>query len=83
MGYPWPGRADPQPDILSRYGGCHHVDRPYRKGRSFEDARREVERYSGSQFDPQLVEVFLAIPQERWQKAKLDTLRTLRLPTIH
>jgi putative nucleotidyltransferase with HDIG domain len=58
-------------------------DRPYRKGRSFEDARREVERYSGSQFDPELVDIFLSIPQERWQKAKLDTLRTLRLPTIH
>jgi putative nucleotidyltransferase with HDIG domain len=58
-------------------------DRPYRKGRSFEEARLEVERHSGSQFDPELVEVFLSIPQERWQKAKLDTLRTLRLPTIH
>ncbi len=58
-------------------------DRPYRKGRSFKEARVEIERYSGSQFDPELVEVFLSIPQERWQKAKLDTLRTLRLPTIH
>lgn len=58
-------------------------DRPYRKGRSFEEARREIERHSGSQFDPHLVEVFLSIPQERWQRAKMDTLRTLRLPTIH
>jgi putative nucleotidyltransferase with HDIG domain len=58
-------------------------DRPYRKGRSFEEARREVERHSDSQFDSHLVEVFLSIPEERWQKAKLDTLRTLRLPTIH
>lgn len=58
-------------------------DRPYRKGRSFEAARREIEKYSVSQFDPHLVEVFLSIPEERWQKAKLDTLRTLCLPTIH
>ncbi|MEW5900207.1 MAG: HD domain-containing phosphohydrolase [Acidobacteriota bacterium] len=58
-------------------------DRPYRKGRDFEDARREVERFSDSQFDPQLVEVFLSITPERWQRAKLETLRTLRLPTIH
>jgi putative nucleotidyltransferase with HDIG domain len=58
-------------------------DRPYRQGRSFKEARVEVERHSGTQFDPELVEVFLSIPQERWQKAKLDTLRTLRLPTIH
>lgn len=58
-------------------------DRPYRRGRSFEQARREVERYSGSQFDPNLVEVFLSIPEERWRIAKLETLRNLRLPTIH
>lgn len=58
-------------------------DRPYRKGQGFEVARREVERNSASQFDPELVAVFLSIPQERWEKAKLDTLRTLRLPTIH
>jgi putative nucleotidyltransferase with HDIG domain len=58
-------------------------DRPYRKGRSFDEARREIERYSSSQFDPQLVEVFLSIPEERWQRAKLGTLRTLRPPTLH
>jgi putative nucleotidyltransferase with HDIG domain len=58
-------------------------DRPYRKGQSFDVARREIEKHSGSQFDPQLVEVFLTVPEERWQKAKLDTLRNLRLPTLH
>jgi putative nucleotidyltransferase with HDIG domain len=58
-------------------------DRPYRKGSDFEEARLEVQGHSGSQFDPELVDVFLSIPQERWQKAKIDTLRTLRLPTIH
>ena len=58
-------------------------DRPYRKGRSFEQARREIERFNGSQFDPNLVEIFLSIPEERWRQAKLETLRNLRLPTIH
>lgn len=58
-------------------------DRPYRKGQSFESARLEIEKHSGSQFDPQLVEVFLTIPEERWQRAKLDTLRNLKLPTVH
>jgi putative nucleotidyltransferase with HDIG domain len=58
-------------------------DRPYRKGRSFEEARQEIERFSGSQFDPQIVDVFLSIPKERWQTAKLDTLRNLHLPSIH
>ena len=58
-------------------------DRPYRKGQSLEVARREIEKHSGTQFDPQLVEVFLAVPEERWLKAKLETLRNLRLPTAH
>jgi putative nucleotidyltransferase with HDIG domain len=88
MGYPY-GLAGEQIPLEARIFSLADTvdaitsDRPYRKGRSFEDARREVERHSGSQFDPQLVEVFLSIPQERWQKAKIDTLRTLRLPTIH
>jgi putative nucleotidyltransferase with HDIG domain len=58
-------------------------DRPYRKGQGFEAAREEIESHSGSQFDPQLVEVFLSIPEERWRRAKLETLRNLRLPTVH
>jgi putative nucleotidyltransferase with HDIG domain len=88
MGYPY-GLAGEQIPLEARIFSIADTvdaitsDRPYRNGKSFEEARREVERHSGSQFDPQLVEVFLSIPQERWQKAKLDTLRTLRLPTIH
>jgi len=58
-------------------------DRPYRKSQSFEEARREIERSGGSQFDPNLVEVFLSISKERWQRAKIETLRSLRLPSIH
>ena len=58
-------------------------DRPYRQGRSFDEAREEIEKHSGSQFDPQLVEAFLRIPEERWLRAKIETLRNLRLPTVH
>ncbi len=35
-------------------------DRPYRKGRSFDQARDEIAALSGKQFDPQAVQVFLA-----------------------
>jgi putative nucleotidyltransferase with HDIG domain len=58
-------------------------DRPYRQGQSFDAARREIEKHGGTQFDPQLVEAFLNISEERWLKAKLETLRNLRLPTVH
>ena len=34
--------------------------RPYRKARSIEYAKAELRKYSGSQFDPQVVEAFLA-----------------------
>lgn len=34
-------------------------DRPYRKGMSFDAAKAEILRMSGSQFDPRAVEVFL------------------------
>jgi putative nucleotidyltransferase with HDIG domain len=39
-------------------------DRPYRKGFSCEKAVEELERNSGTQFDPQIVEVFVKILQE-------------------
>lgn len=43
-------------------------DRPYRKARSFAEARVEIRRMSGSQFDPQVVRAFLSIPDEEWQE---------------
>ncbi len=58
-------------------------DRPYRKGRSFEEAFGEVEKCAGTQFDPALVEVALSIQKADWLEAKRNTLRRLRPPTIH
>ena len=58
-------------------------DRPYRLGQSFDKARREIENHSGTQFDPQLVDAFLRIPEERWLQAKLENLRNLRTPSVH
>ncbi|MFO0728100.1 MAG: response regulator [Myxococcota bacterium] len=42
------------------------TDRPYRRGRSFAHARAELLRYSGTQFDPRVVEVAASIPDEEW-----------------
>jgi len=47
-------------------------DRPYRKARSFDAAREEILRCSGSQFDPAVVEVFLRIPTELWHELRAE-----------
>ncbi len=47
-------------------------DRPYRKSRSFDAAREEILRCSGTQFDPAVVEVFLKIPNELWQELRSE-----------
>jgi len=44
-------------------------DRPYRKALTFEAVRREVVECSGRQFDPKLVQVFLAISKASWEAA--------------
>lgn len=41
-------------------------DRPYRRASSFESARETIRHLSGSQFDPEVVKVFLSIPEETW-----------------
>jgi putative nucleotidyltransferase with HDIG domain len=47
-------------------------DRPYRKAKSFDAAREEILRCSGTQFDPSVVEVFLKIPNEIWQELRSE-----------
>ncbi len=42
-------------------------DRPYRKGRSHEEAIDELRRCSGTQFDPEIVEHFIAAIEYRQQ----------------
>ncbi|HEX3438345.1 MAG TPA: HD domain-containing phosphohydrolase [Pseudacidobacterium sp.] len=41
-------------------------NRPYRKANSFESARNEIRRCSGTQFDPKIVEVYLSMPDRLW-----------------
>lgn len=45
-------------------------DRPYRAAQSISAARREIQRHAGRQFDPEVVETFLSIPEELWQKLR-------------
>ena len=47
-------------------------DRPYRKARGFDAARKEVLRCSGTQFDPGVVEVFLKFPNDLWHELRAE-----------
>jgi putative nucleotidyltransferase with HDIG domain len=47
-------------------------DRPYRKAKNFDEARQEILRCSGTQFDPNVVEVFLKIPNELWHELRAE-----------
>ena len=50
-------------------------DRPYRKALSFAQARAEIVRCSGSQFDPGIVQVFLAMPEGVWNDLRREVER--------
>ncbi len=49
-------------------------DRVYRKGRPYEAALEELERCSGTQFDPLVVEAFKSIPREDWELLRARSL---------
>jgi response regulator RpfG family c-di-GMP phosphodiesterase len=45
-------------------------DRVYRRGRSYEEAADELEKFSGRQFDPAVVEAFHRVPREEWDEIR-------------
>ena len=47
-------------------------DRPYRAAQSFSAARDEIVRWSGRQFDPEVVEVFKTIPESIWHDLRKE-----------
>jgi putative nucleotidyltransferase with HDIG domain len=67
-------------------------DRPYRKGTAFAQATEEIIQCAGTQFDPQIVDVFLAMPAETWSGLRADigslppsahSIGPSRLPVAH
>jgi HD-GYP domain-containing protein (c-di-GMP phosphodiesterase class II) len=47
-------------------------DRPYRRSRPFDEARDEIRRCRGTQFDPRVVDAFLSVAPEDWERIRLD-----------
>jgi putative nucleotidyltransferase with HDIG domain len=57
-------------------------DRPYRKARSYDVARAEVEKCAGTQFDPNIVEVFLGLPDSLWEDLRSEMTRHPRFSPL-
>jgi putative nucleotidyltransferase with HDIG domain len=47
-------------------------DRPYRARLPLSAAREEIERWSGRQFDPSVVRIFLSMPENIWSDLRRD-----------
>ena len=47
-------------------------DRPYRPRQPFHAAKAEIEKWSGRQFDPEVVKVFLEMPEKIWDDLRKD-----------
>jgi len=47
-------------------------DRPYRAAQSIAAAREEIQRFSGRQFDPEVVKVFLQMPESIWEDLRRE-----------
>lgn len=50
-------------------------NRPYRKANSMEAARKEILRCAGTQFDPSIVDVFVATPDSIWLDLREGIMR--------
>src|SRR5690242_19168407 len=47
-------------------------NRPYRAAQTVEAAREEIERWSGRQFDPEVVKVFIKMPDNIWEDLRRE-----------
>src|SRR5580693_1740946 len=47
-------------------------DRPYRPARTLAEARKEIQDYTGTQFDPEVVEVFLKMPDDIFEDLRRE-----------
>jgi putative nucleotidyltransferase with HDIG domain len=51
--------------------------RPYRKERDFQTARKDIEKNSGTQFDPRVVRAFCSVRLEDWERIRYETTKVL------
>ncbi len=54
-------------------------DRPYRRALSLAQAKAEIQRCSGTQFDPRVVKAFLSLPDSTWVDLRANVIGSFRL----
>lgn len=80
QGYPLGLRADTAPlgarlfSVADTFDALTS-DRPYRSRRPYEVARKIIEDEAGKQFDPKVVEAFLAVPPHEWDEIRAGVMR--------
>jgi HD-GYP domain-containing protein (c-di-GMP phosphodiesterase class II) len=47
-------------------------DRPYRPAQTLTAAREEIQRWAGRQFDPEVVKMFLSMPENIWDDLRKE-----------
>ena len=78
-GYPL-GLRDDEIDVCARIFSVADAfdaitsDRVYRRGKSYEDAARELDEWAGRQFDPRVVKAFHRVPKEDWEELHRQSL---------
>src|SRR5204862_698928 len=58
-------------------------DRPYRAAQSIAAAREEIRRHSSTQFDPQVVDIFLKMPDSIWEDLRREINSHARKYSYH
>lgn len=57
-------------------------DRPYRRASTFEAARTEILRCSGTQFDPAVIKVFESLPIRLWEDLQAEITHHARVSSL-
>ncbi len=87
-GYPFGLRGQEIPLEVRIFAVADTIDaitskRPYREIQSYRVAYKEIEMERGLQFDPDVVDAYLAVPEDRWHQLKIGAENSLQFYPIH